>query len=735
MSTKKKNQKTWKLPKFVFYFFFLCLFLLYLQFAYLSLSKKIYGKDMDAFAATRNTVHKTIKATRGRVYDSNQNILALNVSSYTIIAHLEPSKVYMGDEYIKNSETDKAAELLAPILEVEMDSLKNLFDRGKANKAYQIELGLAGKGITELKKEAIEELGIAGIKFIESQKRYYPNGDFASYIIGYAKDTEITETDESGNTSKVIEIVGELGIEAKYNDLLKGKDGYLEYQQDRYGYKISGTKEHSQDSEDGYDIYLTLDESIQRFIETAVKDAQSIYHPEWIMITAMDAKTGDILGTSATPSFDPNIRDIVNYENPLVSQPFEPGSTMKTYTYMCAMEKGVYNGNETFLSGKYQMGEDIINDWNSGNGWGTISFDKGYEYSSNAGIANLIERHLSRKELRECFQKYGFGKKTEIELPREQAGNLTFTYPIEVTTAGFGQGITTTAIQQLQALTLISNNGKMLTPHIVQKIVDPNTGEVYYERKIEESEQLIKTSTVKKIKELMYNTVHGREAGSTGYPYDIEGYEIIGKTGTSQIFNNVTGSYLSGPNAYIFSFAGMFPNDNPEIVIYAAMKLPMWGTSSGLSTATKSVMESIAKYKNMFQETEANVEEKSYYVGSYYNKNVSTVLEELKENHIRSVVIGNGDKVIKQSIPAGTQLIENEQLILLTNSDSYSMPNMHGWSRKDAIAFLQLLGINYQINGYGFVKEQSISSGTVLNVDNADLVITLTLESRISETS
>lgn len=687
---------------------------------------------MDAFAETRNTVHKTIKATRGRIFDSNQNILALNVSSYTIVAHLERSKVYMGDYYIKDSETDLVAEKLAPVLEVEVETLKGYFDRGKANNVYQIELGRAGKGITELKKEEIENLGITGIDFIESQKRYYPNGDFASYVIGYAKDTEVTETDESGNTSTITEIIGELGIESKYNDLLKGKDGYIEYQQDRYGYKIAGTKETSVASEDGYDVYLTIDANIQRFIETAIKDAQNIYDPEWLMITAMDAKTGDILGTSATPSFDPNIREIVNYENPLISQPFEPGSTMKTYTYMCALENNKYDGNETFLSGNYQMGEDTINDWNSGIGWGTITFDKGYEYSSNVGIVNLIERHLSRKELQECFEKYGFGKNTGIELSREQPGTLRFTYPIEVATAGFGQGITTTAIQQLQALTLISNDGKMLTPHIVSKIVNPNTGEIYYERQKEESEQLIKTSTVKKMKELMYNTVHGRDPGSTGYFYDIEGFDIIGKTGTSQIFNNATGKYLTGANSYIFSFAGMYPNDNPEIIIYSAMKLPKHGTSTGLANATKAVMESIAKYKNMFGTTNEVVEQQSYYVSSYYNKSVQTVIEELQQNKIDVIVVGTGDKIIKQSIKSGTRLVEGDRLILVTNQNNYQLPNMYGWSRKDAIAFLELLQIPYQIDGYGFVVEQSIPAGTVLS---ADITITLKLQSKLNPTT
>lgn len=727
MNTKKKN-KTWKVPKYVFYFFCLCLFLLYLQFGYLSLSKNVYGKNMDAFAAGRNTVKKTIKATRGKIFDSNQNILALNVSSYTIIAHLERSSKYMGDQYIKDSDTDLVSEQLAPVLNADVEYIKNLFNNGKKNGSYQIEFGKYGKGITELKKEEIENLGITGISFIESQKRYYPNGDFASYIIGYAKEQEVTEEDESGNKNQVTEIVGELGIEAKYNDLLKGTDGYLEYQRDRYGFKIAGTKEISKESINGYDIYLTLDETIQMFVETSVKEIQNLYNPEWALITVMDAKTGDILGSSSTPSFDPNIREISNYENPLVSNAFEPGSTMKTYTYMCALENGKYDGNETFLSGNYKIGEDTINDWHPP-GWGTITFDKGYEYSSNVGVANLIERHLSKKELRDCFKKYGFGTVTGIELTREQAGSLNFTYPIEIATAGFGQGITTTPVQQLQALTIIANGGKMLTPHIVSQIVDPNTNEVYYRREVEESEQLVKQSTVNKMIELMDNTIKGRDPGSTGYPYRIEGFDIIGKTGTSQIFDNATGSYQTGDNAYIFSFAGMYPKDDPQIIIYAAMKKPTHSKSTGLSSATKELMKSIAKYKNMFHETENTVEEKSYIVSSYVNKKLDTVQKELEENQIHSIIIGSGDKIIKQSITAGNQIVANDTIILVTNGADYRMPNMVGWSRKNVITFLNLMGIPYQIDGYGFVTVQSIQAGSPITGES----IVLTLTPKITE--
>lgn len=690
--------------------------ILYGQFVYLSLSPTIYGKNMAEFAANRNTVKRTISAKRGTIYDSNNNVLALNVSSYTVIAYLPKSTVYTKENYVKD--INATAEALSTVLNMEVDTLINLLNQDK----YQVELGPGGRGITELKKDEIIALNLSGIDFIENQKRYYPNGDFASYVIGYAKENEITEKDENGNDITTNQILGELGIEAKYNELLKGTDGYIEYQQDKYGYKMANTQVLEKPSKNGYDIYLTLDANIQRFVEAAIKESQNTYNPEWLTISVMDAKTGDILGTSSTPSFDPNIRNITNYENILTSIPFEPGSTMKTYTYMCAMEKGIYDGNATFESGSFQVGKDTINDWNR-TGWGNISFDKGFEYSSNVGIANLIDRGLTRQDLNDCFKKYGFGSLTGIELSREQTGKLNFIYPIEVYTAGFGQGITTTPIQHLQALTMIANGGDMLKPHIVSKIVNPDNKEVYYERNIEKISNVISSSTANKIKDLMYITVQGTDPGTTGYPYKIEGFDVIGKTGTSEIYSNSLGGYLTGDNAYIFSYAGMYPYENPEIIIYAAMKLPTWGKSKGLYTAVVDIMKSIAKYKNMFSEKQEENILEMIDIPSYISQNTSDVVNYLTSKGIKCIVIGNGDKIIKQSVN-NTSLMYGEKIIFLTNDQEYKMPSIIGWSRNEAISLFKLLNLPYQINDYGYVIEQSISPETLIT---SDLSITVTL--------
>lgn len=646
------------------------------------------------------------------------NVLAQTVSSYTLIAYLDEERSTKTQiNHVKD--IDSTAKALAPVLGADEESLKNMLQKGKEEGKYQIEFGTAGKNLTELKKSEIEELNLPGIDFEESYKRYYPNGDFASYILGYAKTNEYTDK----NGKLVTSIDGELGIEAKFDEDLKGTDGYLMYQQDRFGYKIPDTKEERIEALDGKDIYLTIDSSIQRFAETEVQYMQTEYEPEWTMIAVMDAKTGDILASSSTPSFNPNLRNITNYENPLVSNAFEPGSTMKIYTYMCAIDKGTYNGEETFKSGSIEVADAVIRDWNN-KGWGTITYDKGFEYSSNVGVSTMINHFIDRDEMKDCFQKYGFGTSTGIDLSRELSGSLGFKYPVEVANAAFGQGITTTPIQHLKALTMIANDGQELTPHIVSKIVDPNTGKTTYKRKVEKSSKLVKQSTIDKIKDLMDNVVNSEDKEATGRKYHIDGFDVIGKTGTSQIYDEKRGGYLKGSNDYIYSFAGMYPKDNPEIIIYAAIKQPNIGSSSTLSTSINNLMKNIAKYKNMFEEETKNQSSvTSLKLDSYINKKVTDVKKIMDENHINTVIIGNGDKIINQYPNKGETVLSYDRVFLITNEGEGKMPNLIGYSRSEAIYLMKTLGYDYELEGYGYVTAQSVKEGDL--VGNNVVKITL----------
>ena len=661
MKKKKQIKKVWKFPKRVFFVFFLCMIILFSRFCYLSLSKTVNGHDIQGFAKNRNTVSKTLTANRGTIYDVHENTLAQNVTSYTLIAYLsEKRKVGSTIDYVKD--IDATAKALANVLEADENDIKKRLSKGKEEKKYQIEIGSAGRNITELKKGQIDDLNLPGIDFIHNYKRYYPNGDFASYILCYAKTNE--KKDDNGKTVSIIE--GELGIEAKYDNLLKGTDGYLQYQQDRLGYKIPDTAETRIEAINGSDIYLTLDSGIQRFAETEVKAIEEKYKPEWSIITVMDAKNGDILASSSTPSFNPNNRDIKNYENLLVTTSFEPGSTMKIYTYMCAIEKGTYNGSATFRSGTIEVADATIKDWNNV-GWGTITYDKGFEYSSNVGISNMIGKFIDKNDLRDCLNKYGFGKTTGVDIAKESSGHLGFKYPVEVANAGFGQGINTTVIQHLRALSIIANNGKALTPHVVSKIVNTNTGKTTYKRKKEQSEAVVSIDTVNKMKDLMYNVVNSEDPGATGKRYKIDGFEIIGKTGTAQIASP-RGGYLKGDSNYIYSFAGMYPKENPDIIIYAAVKKPNVGATQVVSDGVNNIMKNIAKYRNMFSGQIVNKSAViSLKLDSFVNKPVADIKKLLENSKVVPVIIGDGDKIINQFPSQGETVLSYDKVILVTN--------------------------------------------------------------------
>lgn len=717
MTNKKKNIE-WKTPRKIFLVFLFLMFILFGRYCFLALSPTINGRDMEVFAANRNTVSRVLTAKRGTIYDTTGNVLAQNVTSYTLIAYLDEDRSTKNQiNHVKD--IDATAKALAPILNADEEDLKSRLQKGKDNDKYQIEFGSAGKNLTELKKNEIEKLNLPGIDFEENYQRYYPNGDFASYILGYAKTNEYI--DKNGNLTSSID--GELGIEAKFDDDLKGTDGYLMYQQDRFGYKIPDTKEERIDALDGKDIYLTLDSTIQRFAETEVKNMQNEYEPQWAMIAVMDAKTGDILASSSTPSFNPNLRNITSYENPLVTSTFEPGSTMKIYTYMCAIEKGTYQGDEKFKSGSIEVADAVIRDWNN-TGWGTITYDKGFEYSSNVGVSTMINHFIDRDELKNCFRKYGFGSTTGIDLSREMAGNLGFQYPVEVANAAFGQGITTTPIQHLRALSMIANDGKALTPHIVSKIVDPNTKKTVYKRKVEKSAKLVKQSTIDKITDLMDQVVNSEDPQATGKKYHIDGFNVIGKTGTSQIYDEKSGGYLKGSNDYIYSFAGMYPKEDPEIIIYAAIKEPNVGSSSTLSTSINSLMQNIAKYKNMFEEvTDNNSSVTSLTLDSYINQSVNDVKSIMDQNNIKTTIIGSGDKIIDQYPSKGETVLSYDRVFLITNGDQGKMPDLTGYSRSEAIYLMKTLGYDYEIEGYGYVTNQSLKPGET--VGNNKIKITL----------
>lgn len=675
----------------------------------LSLSKEIDGINLKELASKRTTKTVVLSAKRGSIYDCNGEVLAQTVSSYKLIAYLDKKRTTNKNDPQHVVNKEETAKKLAPILGMSEDEVLSYLNK---TGVYQTEFGSKGNGLSEIVKNQIEELDLPGLDFIESYKRYYPKGEFASYTIGYAKD--------SNDNGKEV-ITGEMGIEKYYDKILKGEDGYVKYQKDLKGYKIADSNEIRKDAISGKDIYLTIDSNIEFFVEQALKNAKDNYGYEWFHITILDAKNGSVLASATSPSFDLNLRNMTNYLDYMVSSPYEPGSTMKTFTYMAAMENGVYDGNETYLSGVYTTTDGTqIGDWDR-NGWGTITYDKGYAMSSNVGVINLINRHMSSVMLRQYFKRLGFGKKTGINLPNEESGSLNFKYETEIYNAGFGQGITTTPIQNVQALTSLTNDGMLLKPYIVSKIVNPDNNEVILKNKKHDIERVASTATVQKMIQLMDDCVNGY--GNTGSGYRIESGQLIGKTGTAQIADTNGGGYLSGKEDIISSFSGIYPKDSPQIIIYASVKRPTNGSQKPISNAIKEIVNNVSKYYGNDTNDDNKVVISDYKVPSLVNKKLDSAKQLLDSNGIKYSIIGNGSKVVKQ-YPLKNDVITNQDTIYLITDGSLSIPNVVGLSSKVASGILKSLGVKVKLDGSGYVVSQSVGENTPI-VDGMEVNLSL----------
>ncbi len=667
---------------------------------YVSLSHNVDGIDLKKFADSRNTVKKTLYAKRGSILDVNGNDLAKTVNSYKLIAYLEKSRTTDPDDPQHVVDKKMTAKKLAEALEAPEDKMLEYLDK---DDVYQVEFGPYGRSLTELKKKEIEKLNLPGIDFIVSSTRYYKMGDFASYIIGYAKNNEG-------------KITGEMGIEETFDKVLTGEDGYTEYQKDAYGYQMPNTPSNIQEPVSGSDVYLTIDNNIQIICDNAIKDLDKNYDFEWMVFDVMDAKTGAIVASSSTPSFNLNdLNTLTSYLNPLVSYQYEPGSTMKIYSFMASMENGQYDGSKTFKSGKIEVADATIRDFNN-KGWGTISYDTGFAYSSNVGATKLA-LSLGRDKLKEFYNNMGFGSLTGIELPGEVAGKVDFKYQTELANASFGQGVLTTPIQNLQALTVLTNNGNMIKPYLVDKIVN-SKGEVTFKAERTDLGKKVSEETVKKIHSLMYDVVYN----GLSKAWQAENVTLVGKTGTAQIASP-KGGYLSGKYDYIRSFAGFFPYEDPKYIIYVSVK-QINTENNVLAGVVKTAVEEIAKYSNITHDNSDVDNSKIVTINNYLNKNTEDIINELTNLRMNPIVLGNGSKIIKQYPLKNTTSNIGSKVFLFTNDENYLLPDLTGYSASEVVNLCKLLNINYSLEGYGKVVSTNYPAGTnVGDIDN--LIINL----------
>lgn len=690
-----KKGATVKISKFIILAVALLFVAIIAKLSYVVLSSKVDGINLKEKAASIATVKKTLYADRGSIYDVNGEELASTINSYTVIAYLKSNKTNVEDK-------EGTAKALAPILNMTEEKLIELLSKN----LYQVELRPGGYGISEVVKAKIEKLELPGIDFIKnSKKRYYNKSTFASYLIGYAK----------GNDEG--KIVGELGIEGYYDDILSGENGYTKYlKYTSSNYKIPNSPEETVKAKNGSDIYLTIDSSIQLITEKAVATMKEKFNTDWAVFTVMDAKTGAIAASSTSPNFNPNdTNTIKEYMNPLISYQYEPGSVMKVFSFASAIEEGKYDGEEKFASGSYTLKDGTVIRDSERKGWGTISFDEGFARSSNVAATTLALR-LGIDSLSGYYDALGFGKKTGIELSNEAIGDIEMVYESELATASFGQGVSVTAIQMLQALTSITNDGTVIKPYLVDKIVDQN-GNVTYEGKREVVKKVYSSSTVNKMHELMKKMIELNKY------WQVENVSIMGKTGTAQIASP-KGGYLSGTYDYVKSFAGIFPADNPKYIVYAVGKKPESNLSSWAKVITTAI-EEIASYAKLTETKSDSDLSKIITIDNYMSKLVDTTIEELKNKKISVITLGNGKYIINQYPLKNKVLLAGEKLFILTNGNEFKMENLTGWSLSEVKTYAELLGLKLEYSGYGYVTSQNIESGAVIDKENMVLSIEL----------
>ncbi len=708
MNSKNKNAK---FGTIVLFLLFVGIFLwLIVTFFTIQFTGRAKGENLLARATNLHTQTEVIPAIRGNILDRNGNLLANDSTSYTLYAVLSPKATEnpKNPRHVLNPEMT-AMELAKYIPLTESEILKTLTKNNDPNQKalYQVEFGSAGKGISSITKKNIDDLQLPGINFQAETKRFYPNGEFASHVIGFVQP----ERDEEKKKSL---ITGMVGLEKKYDDQLKGIDGLKSYQTDQARRILPNSEAEISKPQNGIDIQTTIDKKIQIFLEEALAAANEKYQPVKMIGIVVDAKTGAVIAMSQRPSFDLNTKEGLenNWHNLAIEESFEPGSTFKIFTLAAAVNEGVFNKEETYLSGSYQVGNQVIHDHN-GSGWGNINYMQAVLYSSNVGFAKLGMEKVGPEKMREYLTKFGLDEPTGIDLLGEASSKIVYKYKAEQVTTMFGQGTAVTPIQQVQGVTAITNEGNMVQPYVVAKITDHDSGKVLYNHETKVVGTPITAETAKTVLECLEQVVSNDKA--TGKSYRIEGYSIAGKTGTAQIPDPAGGGYLTGGNNHIFSFLGMAPADNPEIITYIAVQQPNIPAGEPGNAATsfifKAVMDKTLKYLSINPEDSAQMPSTTI---PDFSKLSTDAINAFKKDHpeLQTVILGPKDgKVLNQLPLAGEKVFAGDRIIIV-NEGSAVLPDLTGWSYRDVMRLEQLMHIQVDYTGNGFVTTQNPLSGT-----------------------
>lgn len=510
----------------------------------------------------KKLTHTTLlKAKRGNIYDASGSPIAVDATNYSLYAVLTDQWNKEKKDYVQDF--SKTAQVLSKYIDMKASDIEKILS--KKNVA-QVEFGNAGKNLSVETKEKIEKEELPGIKFTENLSRYYPNGIFASHLIGY---TDIEEEQVDGKP--IEQLVGKMGIEALYNATLTGKPGELVSRLDGNGYVIPGSEKITEQPKDGNDLYLTLDKKMQTYLESLVSQVTEKYIPNQLTAMLVDPKTGNIVAATQRPTFNGTTKEGIStmWNNLLMDEAYEPGSTMKVLALAAAINEGVFDPNEKYDSGKIQIFKDLVRDYNKV-GWGRITYLEGLAHSSNVAFVHVVQK-IGVEKWKQYLDLFGFGQSTQSGFLNEATGLNSYNSYLQQLSTGFGQGISVTAFQMVQAFTAIANQGEMKKLRIVDHEFRPatNTTVNFSENSLG---QVIKPEAAKKTLEYLRQATTMKDGTSNGF--DIEGEEVAAKTGTAELVNPDTGTYYSYGSNYIYSVVGFAPASDPKYILYITLKQP-----------------------------------------------------------------------------------------------------------------------------------------------------------------
>lgn len=579
-----------------------------------------------------------LEAARGNIYDANMEILASNLPTMSVV--VIPFQV---------KDKEQCAQKLAKILNADYEKIL-----AKISKSVSIErLSPEGRQISEEQAKAITDLKMDGVYVVQDSKRYYPFNELLAPSLGFVG----------------IDNQGLAGIEGKYDDYLKGKNGSLNYKMDAKGGLMNGFISRIESPVSGLSLQLTVDLKIQEIVERELTNAYAKYKPDSIMALAMNPNNGDILAISNRPTYNPNeyqnaTQEVYNRNLPIWMN-FEPGSTFKSFSFAAGLEEKEFDMfKDTYYdTGSVVVEGRVIKSWKKG-GHGLQTFLEVLENSSNPGFVE-ISRRLGAEKLYEYVKAFGFSKKTGVDLVGESSG-IFFDYEdygeLENATTAFGQGISTTAIQLVRAFCALINGGTLYVPKISKSLILTSTQEVLFDFPTAIERENVISKETSGLMRYALESVVSKGSGRKAY---IEGYKVGGKTGTAQ--KAVNGVYLE--NEYILSFLAGAPMDNPQIVVYVAMDNPKSTIQYGgtiIGPIIKNILEDalmilgVEKTYDGIEFEYTWMDTKTYEVENYIGKDRSA----LKSKYFKFEIIGEGDQVLDQLPKVGTKLEEGKTIVV-----------------------------------------------------------------------